>query len=502
MNMHLKGALFWSFALMAAIGLSCDRPDPGNGREMHRSPLIEPDYTATVIPPNIAPLNFMIKEAGLEYRVDILGVEGNPIEIHSTEPKVFIPISKWKDLLTRNKGKEIHFVVSVLDSQKQWMRFDTVRNQIAQEEIDRFLVYRLMPPLYMLWKKMGIYQRDIEGYDEKQILGNRSMNDGCFNCHSFLRNNPETWMVHTRVAPLTGMLLTTGGKTVFIKTQTEFNRAPAGHPAWHPSGKYLAFSVYRVRQFFHSEGVNRDALDMASDLILFSVDSNTITTCRSIADTNHFETYPAWSSDGRWLYFCSTPRFDSVAVLKADNYKKVRYNMMRIEFDPQTGTFGKLETFLASSETGKSITFPRFSPDGRFLLFTMSDYGSFPLARSGGQLYMMEMQYRQISKLACNDGNSDSYHSWSSNGRWIVFSSRREDGICARPYFSYIDEQGNARKAFVLPQEDPEFYETTLRTFNIPELITGPIQQSPQKLLSTALETDQALKAKFVPSKE
>jgi hypothetical protein len=488
--------------IMAMTGWYCAKSDIGNMREIHRAPGIEPDYTETVIPPNIAPLDFMIKEPGIEYRVDIIGTDGNPVEIHSTGPKIIIPMSEWKDVLARNKGKEIRFVISVLDSQKQWIRFDPIHNHIAQEEIDRYLVYRLMPPLYMLWKTMGIYQRDISSFDVKQIFKNRPMNDGCFNCHSFLHNSPDTWMVHTRLTPLTGMLLTTGGKTVFVKTQTEFNRAPAGHPAWHPGGKYLAFSVYKVRQFFHSEGVNRDALDMVSDLILYNVESNTITACQSIADSNRFETYPTWSPDGRWLYFCSTQRFDSAEVFQNNFYKTVKYDMMRIEFDPQTAAFGKLETFLASSETGKSITFPRFSPDGRFLLFTMSEYGSFPLARSGGHLYMMDMASRQISPLACNDGNSDSYHSWSSNGRWIVFSSRREDGICTRPYFSYIDEQGNARKAFVLPQEDPTFYETTLKTFNIPELITGPIQQSPQKLLSTALDEDQALKATFAPSKK
>jgi Tol biopolymer transport system component len=309
-------------------------------------------------------------------------------------------------------------------------------------------------------------------------------------------------MVHLRIAPATGMLLTTAGNTVLVKTQTEFNRAPAGHPAWHPGGKYLAFSVYKVRQFFHAEGVNRDVLDFVSHLILYKVESNIITTCQSISDTNRFETYPAWSPDGNWLYFCSTPRFDTLNVLKDHNYKNVKYDLMRVEFDQQTATFGKLDTFLSSAQTGMSITFPRFSPDGRYLLFCMSPYGNFPLARSGGHLYTVDMQTEQVRKLECNSERSDSYHSWSSNGRWFVFSSRRDDGISARPYFTYFDEQGKTSKAFVLPQEDPTFYESELQTFNIPELINGPIRERPQELLKVARQTERMVKAKFVPSGE
>ncbi len=497
MRIYLKYAFFWFLIIISVIGMSCEKQDIGNPREIHRSPRIEPDYSGTIIPPNIAPLNFVIQEKALQYRVDIISGEGKPIEINSSEPEIRIPISQWKDLLVQNRGKEIRFVVTAQDSQNQWVRFDPIRNQIAQEEIDPYLVYRLMPPLYMYWKKMGIYQRDLENFDEKQILDNKPLNDGCVNCHSFLHNSPDNWIVHFRGAPLTGMLLSVGGKTTFIKTQTEFNKAPAGHPAWHPGGKYLAFSAYKVRQFFHTRGVNRDALDFVSDIILYDVESNTITACQSIADTNRYETYPTWSTDGRWLYFCSTQRFDSIEVLKNENYKNVKYDLMRIEFDPQTATFGKLETFLASSETGMSITFPRFSPDGRYLLFTMSEYGNFPLARSNGHLYVMDMESRQIRKLACNGERSDSYHSWFSNGRWIAFSSRREDGISARPYFSYFDEQGNASKAFVLPQEDPAFYESALQTFNIPELITSPIPQRPQELIKIARQTDKSLNAKY-----
>jgi hypothetical protein len=75
-----------------------------------------------------------------------------------------------------------------------------------------------------------------------------------------------------------------------------------------------------------------------------------------------------------------------------------------------------------------------------------------------------------------NSDQSDSWHCWSTNGRWIVFSSKRLDGLFTRPFFSYVTREGEFSKPFVLPQADPAFYESYLKTFNLPELVAGPIQ--------------------------
>jgi hypothetical protein len=488
--------------IFAGIGSSCNTPDIGNPRKIHRLPHIEPDYSEVVIPPNIAPLNFVIQEKALQYRVDIVGMEGEPIEIHSRGPEVRIPPSQWNDLLTRNKDKEIRFIVTVQDSQSQWVQFDPIQNRIARHEIDGYLFYRLLPPVYLIWKKMWYYQRNLSNFDEKLILYNKPLNGGCFNCHSFLHNNADNWVAQLRIAPSTAMLLNTGGKTVLIDPRTKVsNYANAGFSDWHPSGKFIAFSVAKVKQFFHMAGDNRTIIDFASDLILYNVDSNTVTTSPSISDPKRLETYPNWSPDGRQLYFCSAQAFDTTnAIYKNNAYKNIRYDLMRINFDPQTGTFGKLEMVLAESKTGLSIAHPKVSPDGRFLLFCMSEYSNFSICQSSADLYLMDLQSGQYRWLEINSSRTDSYHCWSSNGRWFVFSSKREDGINARPYFSYFDEQGNVSKPFVMPQKDPAFYESFLYTYNVPELITGPIPQSPQELIKIARQTDRKLKAKFIPS--
>ena len=69
----------------------------------------------------------------------------------------------------------------------------------------------------------------------------------------------------------------------------------------------------------------------------------------------------------------------------------------------------------------------------------------------------------------------DTYHSWSSNSRWFVFASKRDDGLYGKPYFCYVDRLGHAHKPFVLPQQDPQFYDMNLKSFNVPELGRGPL---------------------------
>ncbi|MDZ7261586.1 MAG: hypothetical protein ONB05_05710 [candidate division KSB1 bacterium] len=496
-------ALF--FALLA-VGIYCHlSTNPVALKEatpVARLPYIDPDYTNIVIPPNIAPLNFMIKEPGRGYYVNIYTTEGKNIEIFSRSPKIIIPQGRWKKMVNSNRGQELHFDVYAKNENGQWLRFQTITNRIAREDIDGFLVYRLMAPLYILWKKLGIYQRNLQNYDESLIFHNRAASRACINCHCFYHNNPDKMILHLRGGPGTSMLLAQRGAVVKVDTRTEFNQSPAAYPSWHPNGKLLAFSVNTVKQFFHAVGENRDVFDQASDLILYQIESNTVTTSPQISRPDRMETYPMWSADGKYLYFCSAPALGSDFSLYKHEYKKVQYDLMRIPYDPETETWGEPETVLSAAETGLSITHPRISPDGRFLLFCMADYGNFPVYRSNSDLYLMDLKTRQYQRLDINSDRSDSYHCWSSNSRWFVFSSKRRDGLLARPYFSYIDENGKVYKPFLLPQKDPAFYDTYLRTYNVPELISEPIRVRPQVLAGAAMNKRKTLKAKLDPGVE
>ena len=146
-------------------------------------------------------------------------------------------------------------------------------------------------------------------------------------------------------------------------------------------------------------------------------------------------------------------------------------------FHKDTKEWGRqIETVWDAQKHNGSACHPKISPDGKYLLFTVADYGTFPIWHRETDLHMMNLQTGKIDTLpAVNSDKSDTYHSWSSNSHWFVFASKRDDGLYGKPYFSYVDSTGKAYKPFVLPQEDPEHYDITLKSYNIPELSTSEL---------------------------
>jgi len=247
-----------------------------------------------------------------------------------------------------------------------------------------------------------------------------------------------------------------------------------------------------VRQFFHASGMEiRDVIDLDSVMLYYDIEEEEVKTDEGFSDIERLETYPTWSPDGRYLYFCSA------AILWTDrnkvppkNYDKVKYDLRRITYDVATDTWGEQETVLSSEETGLSILEPRISPNGRFLLFCMSKYGCFPVFQPSSDLYMMDLNTGEYRKLGINSRFSESWHSWSSNNRWIVFSSKRRGGLFTRLYISHVAEDGTVYKPFILPQKDPLFYDSYLETFSVPELITGPVTVSSRALARAVRSPD------------
>jgi Tol biopolymer transport system component len=183
------------------------------------------------------------------------------------------------------------------------------------------------------------------------------------------------------------------------------------------------------------------------------------------------ETFPNWSPDGRYLYFSRTLA-DSLT-----SYKSIRYDIYRIAFDPSQAKFGETEAVFKATAKGKSASFPRISPDGNYLLCTLHDYGTFPIWHKEADLCLVDLATgkSEVPTLV-NSDDTDSYHSWAQNSRWIVFSSRRYDGRYTKLYISYLNKEGEFQKAFLLPQRDPGFYDDFFYSYNRPELITGAIE--------------------------
>jgi hypothetical protein len=460
--------------------------------EAHRQAATYPDYSGIVIPPNVAPLNLKVQESGRKFCLRLACQAGRPVEVFSANPNIAIPLAPWRRLLEANAGGELRMDIYV-EGERGWTHFDTVRNRIAADPIDPYVVYRYLPPVYDKWGRMSLRQRDLRSFEERVLFDNQRIGGACFNCHTFL--NHRTGQMLLQFRPGSGsshgpaMILVRNGRAEKVDTRVAGKGGAAAYIAWHPSGKLLAFSRNSLAQIFHTAGVEvREVVDRDSDLGLYAVDTGQVYTVPEISRPDRLETFPTWSPDGRYLYFCSAPALADKRTLLLQ-FDKVQYDLVRIAYDAASGRWGHVETVVAAARLGKSISLPQISPDGRFLMFCGHDYGSFPIFQPSSDLYMLDLSLvgtpgeaapRRLDEI--NSPRSDSYHTWSSNSRWVLFSSKREDGLFARLYIAHLEAGGHFGKPFVLPQRDPEFYGRCLMTYNRPELVAEPMTVSAAEL--------------------
>ena len=475
--------------ILGYVLLSSNKPRIKVLYESQRLPEIFPDYSGTVIPPNIAPLNFALKEKGNRFYVKVYSIKGDTIRVLTREHRIILPVKKWKRLLKQNAGNVLYFDIYLQEERVQWKRYRTISNNIANEEIDNFLVYRLINPGYVLWEKMGIYKRNIQNFDETPLIENIQAEKNCINCHSFCQNNPDNMIFHIR-GSLGGTIIFKDGIIKKVNTGTEYTMSAGVYPAWHPNGKLIAFSVNKINQEFYSYGSESiEVFDRASDLILYDIEANMVTTSPKVS-TKHKETMPVWSPDGKYIYFCRAHKPEHQQL-----HDSMKYDLMRISYDVETGKWGETDTILTARETGLSISWPRISPDGRYLLFCMTNHGYFTIHYPSSDLYIMDLESGKYNRLDINSEHVESFHSWSRNGRWFVFASKKLNGLCSRPFFCYFDTDGNVYKPFLLPQKDPEFYNTYLKNYNIPELVSDRISINKWKLTKTVQQ--QAINTEF-----
>ena len=445
---------------------------------------VYPDYMGVTVPSNIAPLNFHYTVAGIRKVLTTVSFKDTVYEFEGKE--VVWDLDQWKNLASSAEGDTLRFSsqLTLKGGKTENLEWEVY---VSQDKIDPYLSYRLIEPGYEVWHELEIRERCIENFEERVLSSWKNTDNSCMNCHVHSQARSDLSIFYVR-GKNGGAFLNRDGKLRKLGLKTESMVSSTVYGEIHPSGRYGVFSSNIIIPGFHAQGSKRlEVYDPESDLVIADFDRNEIRMPHALARKDVLETFPVFSADGRSIYYCAA---DTMSLPR--DIEKLRYSLMKVSFDPNTGRIGnRPEVVWDAQEHNASVCHPKCSPDGKWLMYTVADYGTFPIWHAECELEMMNLHTGEIVKMdKANSDRSDTYHSWSSSSRWFVFASKRGDGKYGRPYFCHVDDKGNLSKPFVLPQEDPWHYENSLLSFNIPDLSDGPVSFDAELIGRMVKETE------------
>ena len=223
---------------------------------------------------------------------------------------------------------------------------------------------------------------------------------------------------------------------------------------------YVAnFTDYRFLQVFYpTRGI----------LVWYDRETRKLKPLPGADDPRYVQASAVWSPDGKYLVFVRAPAKDpypagTAPAAYANDPKEtpIQYDLYRIPFNGGQG--GRAEPIAGASANGVSNSFPKVSPDGRWIVFVEARNGQ--LMRPDSRLYIVPATGATARRMQCNTPLMNSWHSFSPNGRWMVFSSKGRSPY-TQMYLTHIDEQGNDTPAILIGNST-----AANRAVNIPEFV-------------------------------
>lgn len=460
------------FIILSVVLFSCSNEKPEQYVETNDDLQLYPDYRGVTVPCNVAPLNFMIKSGKQEYVVAVKSpTQKEWVYSADEDGKIFFPKDDWAEMLKEAIGDSLQ--IEVYEKGIKWKRYPQFYLHVVSDSIDKYITYRLIEPAYRPTGHVSLVQFHLETGEETTIVNNEKplketyfSGQTCLNCHSTQKNGSGNTMFFYR-GKGGGLVVTYNGETKIVNTK--LGDVPYGtvYPSWHPTQPMIAFSSTLIKQYFLTTGKRKiHPFNVKSDIVLYNIEKNELSYV--VRDSTTIDTYPCWHPNGKTIYYAST---DSVCNEKeASTAFKLKYDIKRIHYNEDSLSWGNIEMVFCASKLNKSATQPKLSPDGNYLLFAMMDNSSHSYTQDSSDLVLMDLRTNEL--LSVDNLNSDKpegYHDWSTNGRWILVSTRRENGNHARVYISHFSEDGKISKPFALPHHDPERDLDRLQNYNMVE---------------------------------
>lgn len=464
--------------------LPSDYRTPHVETRMHKYLKIIRPYDGASFPHNLAP-----PEIRWEDSVDNIWMvsitfpgENQPLRAISKEKRWRFSEESWGLICARLKGKS--FSIEVRGCQVKGKQrvtdsvyVDRVRVRISEYPVDPVIVYRLVSPLFHACKTPDVWYRRSGTFKKGLFLPGKDLY--CTNCHVFPkgpgvgeRGAQMAIAVRDQLHPRSRRRIlglydfkTKEGRTLNINSF---------FMGWSPDGAKVAVThggrvlvrapiTLETQQFFVQ----------VADIYIVDTSNFAVKPLPGASEVKYMENFPTWSTDGKTIIFSRAEEIPATAV----GVPGRKFDLYRIPYNDGEG--GKPTPIKGASLNDKSNFAARYSPDGCWVVFNQAENAS--LVEPTADLYILAANDENASprKLECNADNAmDSHHSWSSNSRWLLFVTKRDDGIFARIYLTEIDAQGRASPPVALPlAEEP------MMCFNVAEFLAYDGEIDSQSIL-------------------
>ncbi len=359
----------------------------------------------------------------------------------------------------------------------------------STDQVDGAILYRQVPLPFKVevktFRKLKWRLGDISSYDEPPVIL-ENLNT-CANCHQGSKDGSLISMELNYKGDSGAQFVAKVSENIFLTdkdfmTWTDLPKSvvlPKTRGLFarlSPSGKYLASTVNEIS---YSAVTNSDKYSQLffptyGVLACYSAETKKIKLIPGADSLDYVQTNPAWSPDEKTITFARSETMNSyhedVFKIKTNFENKnihelneqfpIQYDLYTVPFNEGNG--GQPKPLKGGSSNGKSNYFPRYSPDGKWIVFTQSKTGI--MLQPDSELFIVPAKGGAPRKMNCNRASFNSWHSFSPNGKWMIFSSKTNSKY-TEIFLTHIDEDGTDSPPVLLSRFSSKEYAANLPEF-------------------------------------